>query len=316
MSESGPPVRRSSLRPAPADYKPSTRDPSTMRPMAVVRAGDSAPTQLETLRSEIPHSDSQHPETHPHLELSEGSDGNSSADRITPLSIPPPPAMPNDLTLHGSAGGTFHAQARQALGLSTNEVTESNNVESATSKREGSPSSTVRGFRSIPALVGSNRRKYSTVAVTLAVVCVFAAVLGILRGRDRNGHTSQSVPATTPSVQTPVLDVNDVTQATRTPKSVEKAAVAVPSTSGSVEHHQSGPAVNSTRVTLELMPIDARVYSHGQEIPGPPYAFDVPKGKKLAIEVKRSGYATAKVVIDGKKPLVHFGMLKEGRQNR
>jgi hypothetical protein len=63
-------------------------------------------------------------------------------------------------------------------------------------------------------------------------------------------------------------------------------------------------------VRLELKPVDAKVYIRGRELPGPPYEFDVPKDQKIAVEVVRFGFVTAKVVIDDKKPVVSFGMLR------
>jgi hypothetical protein len=46
-------------------------------------------------------------------------------------------------------------------------------------------------------------------------------------------------------------------------------------------------------------------------VSGPPYEFDIAKGEHLAVEVVRFGFVTAKVVLDDKKPIVTFGMLKE-----
>src|SRR5512147_2487131 len=37
-------VRRSSLRPAPLGFRPSARDPSTLRPAMVIHAGDAEPS--------------------------------------------------------------------------------------------------------------------------------------------------------------------------------------------------------------------------------------------------------------------------------
>ena len=71
--------------------------------------------------------------------------------------------------------------------------------------------------------------------------------------------------------------------------------------------------LDKTRVTLELAPIDAKVLYRGREVPGPPFIFDVANGDRMAVEVLRFGFVTAKVVIDDKKPVVHFGMLRDNR---
>ena len=68
---------------------------------------------------------------------------------------------------------------------------------------------------------------------------------------------------------------------------------------------------DTTRVTLDLSPIDAKVLYLGREVPGPPYVFDIAKGQRMAVEALRFGFVTAKVVLDDKKPRVHFGMLRE-----
>jgi hypothetical protein len=144
----------------------------------------------------------------------------------------------------------------------------------------------------------------------LAALGAIAAVLGILHGRARSTPTVLHDPLATPKVQTPTPDA--VGSAPTQAEPANAAPAPVPSVSAAVEFPPDAPAPsNANRVTLELMPIDAKLYSHGHEIPGPPFAVDVPHGKRLALEAKRAGYVTARVVIDGKKPLVHFGMLKE-----
>jgi hypothetical protein len=92
-------VRRSSLRPAPADYRPSVRDPSTMRPMMVVRAGDAEPIPA--------HADANEPgqETQQPPEFGTDDDAFARAKEIasgaaaanSPVVIPPAPAVPIDL---------------------------------------------------------------------------------------------------------------------------------------------------------------------------------------------------------------------------
>jgi hypothetical protein len=148
-------------------------------------------------------------------------------------------------------------------------------------------------------------------------VGAIAAVLGISRGGNRRIHASPSAPRVLLSVAAaPLASAPADNSAPVVIKAVDPVPTPTPSVPTAPESSptEASPHNNATRVTLELMPIDARVFLRGREIPGPPFSFDVPNGKKLAIEVKRPGYSTAKVVLDGKKPLVHFGMLKEGRR--
>jgi len=276
-----------------------------MRPIAVVRAGDAESTHFGTHTSEAPPSRGAEPqpECHrAHLELSEDFANGSGSDRITPLSIPPPPGVPSDLVLAGTirrssnlldgAGGTTTASpsepspAKAVLSnfISTNTVT--------------------------PEKAASNRRKSSKIAVMLAALGAIAAVLGLLHGRAQRTPAVLHDPLATPKDQTPKLDVAVSAPTQAAPANAEPAPV--PSVSTAAEVPTAAPAPsNSSRVALELMPIDAKLYSHGHEIPGPPFVVDVPYGKRLALEAKRAGYVTARVVIDGKKPLVHFGMRKE-----
>ena len=91
--ESRPTTRRSSLRPAPADYRPSTRDPSQLRPMAVVRAGDAQPTSLHKGNAQPPTSRRYQTSLDSGARLesykSIADDSfDTPCDRVTPLSIP------------------------------------------------------------------------------------------------------------------------------------------------------------------------------------------------------------------------------------
>lgn len=72
----------------------------------------------------------------------------------------------------------------------------------------------------------------------------------------------------------------------------------------------------STRVRLEVFPADAKVGRRGFTQKGPPYVFDVPKGKKVELEVVRKGYTTRKVTLDGASPRVVVGLAKSRIQNR
>jgi hypothetical protein len=63
-------------------------------------------------------------------------------------------------------------------------------------------------------------------------------------------------------------------------------------------------------VRLEVIPADAQVGRRGFTQKGPPYYFDVPKGKRVELEVVRKGYVTRKVTLDGRSPRVVVGLAK------
>ena len=61
---------------------------------------------------------------------------------------------------------------------------------------------------------------------------------------------------------------------------------------------------------LEVIPTDAQVGRRGFTQKGPPYYFDVPKGKRVELEVVRKGYVTRKVTLDGRSSRVVVGLAK------
>jgi hypothetical protein len=75
----------------------------------------------------------------------------------------------------------------------------------------------------------------------------------------------------------------------------------------------SVPAVvaRTTTVELSVYPVDAAVGHLGiMQRGGPPYRFEIPEGKKIAVEVARPGYGTRKVTIDGSTPKLSIGLRK------
>ena len=288
---SPPSVRKSSLRPAPPDYRPSVRDPSQLRPIAVVRAGDADPAPLRS--DALESSPSQRPQAlsagrakaEP-FALAEDLYSDETGDRTTPVMIPPPAAVAVPPT---RAATRDHHDGESGDSRSRNL--------SATSKA----------------------RKYSPMAMALACVALIGVVVAVTPRhihietaagarapvQPKSTATGAPEPANAPEVVNQPDD-NVVTAHPQTQLS--------PPTPSAVEPVASAQA-GMTHVTLDLTPIDAKVYYLGKEVRGPPFEFDVPKGHRIAVEALRSGFATAKIVIEDKKPLVHFGMLREHRRN-
>lgn len=77
----------------------------------------------------------------------------------------------------------------------------------------------------------------------------------------------------------------------------------------------AAPAPTSTAatktVTLEVMPADSKVFSHGTLRKGPPYTFELKPGARVVVEVVRPGYVARRVVLDGTKPELAVGLLRK-----
>jgi hypothetical protein len=251
--------------------------------MAVVRAGDSEPSLLhpdiadptasQPTQTLLKRSAKEEP-----FALAEDYSVNETGDRTTPLAIPPPPPVPIDL-IQKTPGNRQVCDIKVGHGPAT-----------------------------------SKRQKYSLIAVALASVVLIDAVVTLLHGRNHNtpNPTTQvqahveaapKQPAAFASIDAPPVAQESNATATQQETTAESAAI----------FPAASDPLDSTKVTLDLTPIDARVLYRGREVPGPPYEFDIAKGQHMAVEVLRFGFVTAKVVIDDKKPVVHFGMLREHR---
>jgi hypothetical protein len=304
--------------------------------MAVVRAGDAEPNSL---LSDIAAPPSSQPSQTLSVDgikvepfaLAEDYPINESGDRHTPIMIPPPPAVPIDLiqkapsNRHASEDIAPQAHpidpeppiqprlaAAQAATGSIQDVTSNRR-----SKDTGDPSQQAASDSTAGTTPGvSKRRKYSLVAVAITSMVLVGAVLALI---NAGNHTATNPNIRLqPALQQPVLpkliDAPPVAHLSNdpAPRQVAAAESAAPAPSAAAAPSETVQR-DTTRVTLDLSPIDAKVLYLGREVSGPPFVFEVAKGQRMAIEVLRFGFVTAKVVLDDKKPLVHFGMLRERR---
>ena len=67
------------------------------------------------------------------------------------------------------------------------------------------------------------------------------------------------------------------------------------------------PSANTQRVELVVEPLDTKVGYRGAEVKRP-YVFNIPRGKRMAVELARKGYVTRRVVLDGSQAMVRIGM--------
>ena len=92
------------------------------------------------------------------------------------------------------------------------------------------------------------------------------------------------------------------------PAVVAPAVVAAPTTA---ERAVGRLPVKAAIVELAVYPADAAVGHRGvMQRGGPPYAFEVPVGESLAVEVARPGYVTRKVTLDGSKARLSINLRK------
>ena len=64
-------------------------------------------------------------------------------------------------------------------------------------------------------------------------------------------------------------------------------------------------------VTLEVMPADSKVFTHGSLRKGPPFTFEIKPGARVIVEVVHPGYVARRVVLDGSKPQLAVGLLRK-----
>jgi hypothetical protein len=213
---------------------------------------------------------------------------NGGTDELS-LVIPQAPAVPTDLVLETGESDEGSASVLDSAGVSTP-------VAGTTASKRTAPRYIVAALAGI-ALV-------SVVVVLrerIASVKTQPVQQMVERGSRPSLASAESQVA--PVIQEPLANIAATEKAAPEHGAPEQATVdAVPGAS-------AAPATR--RVSLRVRPIDAKVHVRGREVPGPPFEFDIAKGEHLAVEVVRFGFVTAKVVLDDKKPIVTFGMLRE-----
>lgn len=72
----------------------------------------------------------------------------------------------------------------------------------------------------------------------------------------------------------------------------------------------SKPETTYTEVHLVLSPLDARVYKGDQDLGQMPVSVRVQKGKPLTLTVRRKGFSSRRVVVDGSESRIVVGLVK------
>jgi len=204
----------------------------------------------------------------------------SESDAVASLVIPPPAAVP-----------------RETLAPAREKPSKSLPIAIGTSLTQPVPAGAN----------ASKRRRIAAIALCIGLVGVVAAtIVGRRNGSVSSGAASDTtnlaptVSAVAPATPHKLTDVPAVNPAPT--EAVASSALSAPPTSAAA-------LPGTTRVTLDVKPTDAKVILHGVAVIGPPYVFDVPDDKHIAVEVARTGFVTRKVVLDDKKPNVSIGLL-------
>ncbi|MCS6900480.1 MAG: serine/threonine-protein kinase [Myxococcales bacterium] len=131
------------------------------------------------------------------------------------------------------------------------------------------------------------RRRWGLVAGGVGVAVAVGLVAMILaRDSETAAHPnpSLSTPATTNSAQT------------RVPEPLPTVTVA--------------PTGTMHEVLVAVLPLDAEVFLGDKNLGKPPVKVQVPEGKTVSLELRRAGYATKSVELDGKSEKLSFTLEK------
>ena len=133
---------------------------------------------------------------------------------------------------------------------------------------------------------------------------------------------AEAAPVENPLAEKPAAEKPAAEKPAEPPPAPVTTAEAQPAESVARKQSPSGVTTKpvppgATRVRLEVHPADSKVGRRGVT-QKPPYEFDVPKGKKLVLEVLRKGYTTRKVTLDGSSTRVVVGLARarSGRGSR
>jgi serine/threonine protein kinase len=134
---------------------------------------------------------------------------------------------------------------------------------------------------------GGLRKPWGVYAGVAGVIAAVAIVVGIFAKSSSSTASSNLVtpaaaPATTPT----------------TPPPTAAPTVAPP------------PAPEPKHVLFASEPLDSHVFQNGQDLGAPPITIDVPAGQKVTVEVRRDGYKTQLVTLDGSEKKVKTNLVK------
>lgn len=156
----------------------------------------------------------------------------------------------------------------------------------------------------------------------LGALACFAGVLGFAWQRARNQRAgSESSMEAAPSAEATTTEFKPLGSAeTFGPSPTQKNDLPTqgsartridPATSSSARAPLPSPSPRKATVLVRVYPPDSVIRGRRGRVPGPPYTFEVPRGKRIAIEVSRPGYVTRRAVLDGTDTDFWVGLVKK-----
>jgi serine/threonine-protein kinase len=138
-------------------------------------------------------------------------------------------------------------------------------------------------------MTGGSRGRWGVYAGVAGVAAAIAIVVGIFAKSSSSTASSNlvtpaAVPAATPTVA---------------PLPATAPPAATPPAAPEPKH-----------VLFASEPLDSRVFHDGQDLGAPPITIDVPAGQKVTVEVRREGYKTQLVTLDGSEKKVKTNLVR------
>jgi hypothetical protein len=335
---------RSTLRPT-GDDPPLSLQPSARRPMVVVRSGDganvpdwSAESPTPPVASEItaiPASAAVTEAGAPSVRDPLPSEPAHSEPFPLARDLEPPPStrLATDRVSTGAANDPEHDSSELQSG-SLPRPTPASGVSNPAPAPSVAPP--VHAPAHAPGPTSSRAGWLRRLAAPAALVAVLLAYFGTRSAPAPAGPEPKPGPEVTraeavppenplagkPAAGEPAAEKPAAEKPAAPPPAPVTTAEARPAESVARKQSPSGVTTKpvppgATRVRLEVHPADSKVGRRGVT-QKPPYEFDVPKGKKLVLEVLRKGYTTRKVTLDGSSTRVVVGLARarSGRGSR
>jgi hypothetical protein len=315
-SQGVPPARRSSIRPAPASFKPTVRDTSKFPPPMVVHAGEAEKDVPAWSDPELPSYPS-----HVKVDKPTQSEPFGLAEDLhletLPLDLPKTPGVPKAPGVPKEAQGLAEASTPTVL------VSDNSAVEAIV--RGPAPSSARNLMVTAPSIrlkskaAGGRRKPFLSVVGAVILVGLGVAIFAGRGHKDvvsvalNDPNPGAALPkAVEPAAPVPAPPEPIAVQQAQAEAQAPSAASSNPDAPAS-EPPKSGanPNADTVPVTVKLIPPDAKLVFRGSAVEGPPFVIDVPKGKKLSMEASRRGFVTRKITIDSTKDSVTFGLIAD-----
>jgi serine/threonine-protein kinase len=136
-------------------------------------------------------------------------------------------------------------------------------------------------------MTGGSRGRWGVYAGVAGVVAAIAIVVGIFAKSSSSTASSNLVTPPAAPIATPTVAPPPTVAPLPTPAAPE-----------------------ARHVLFASEPLDSHVFHDGQDLGAPPITIDVPVGQKVTVEVRREGYKTQLVTLDGNEKKVKTNLVR------